>query len=431
MDNKNDKSSNKWSARARDVLDSPDDNFLDLIKVASLDTKKHLRYADWSGIDFSNCDLRGFDFTGARLINCNFSNALINNAIFHKAELCGSNLCEAKDWKQYRINMKEVVPKDIQNNDIFVLAICTRSRSNQLKFCLQSLEKLEIPEGVDFQIVVVDNDIEPSAKNVVSEFKRNSERTVIYEHEPDPGIPQARNKSLNLALEIGANYVGFIDDDAEVSPSWLKEMLKSFNHFGCDVVQGNVDIHYGDRGPFNSIIRQYSARLTGTPLRTATTNNVVIAKRLFAPKPLGLNLRFDPKMRFTGGSDTQFFFDASDVGASIIWSNKAVVSEFLPKSRATALWQLRRSYRTEVNSINIYSQRFGLFNAGMKYVPKILYRILLCFILILLSFLILIFSRSRSLKLACLAGKNIASAFGAFSGLLGLKPLPYKIMRGD
>ena len=59
-------------ARERRVDEAPTDDFAELIRIAGLDPKKHLRFADWSGVDFSGSDLRGFDFTGARLIGCNF-----------------------------------------------------------------------------------------------------------------------------------------------------------------------------------------------------------------------------------------------------------------------------------------------------------------------------------------------------------------------
>ena len=73
--------------RARKVIDAKTDMFTDLIRISRLDPRKHLRYADWSGVDFSGCDLRGFDFTGARLLGCNFSEALIEAACFDQAEI--------------------------------------------------------------------------------------------------------------------------------------------------------------------------------------------------------------------------------------------------------------------------------------------------------------------------------------------------------
>ena len=72
-------------AREQAVDAAETDDFAELIRIAGLDPKKHLRFADWSGVDFSGSDLRGFDFTGARLIGCNFKGARIEGARFDQA----------------------------------------------------------------------------------------------------------------------------------------------------------------------------------------------------------------------------------------------------------------------------------------------------------------------------------------------------------
>jgi formylglycine-generating enzyme required for sulfatase activity len=101
----------RWE-RAHAVANAGTENFAELIKLASLDPKRHLRFADWSGITFRGCDLRGFDFTGARLIGCDFKDAMIKGAQFDYAEFDMSrpnarldskrtNLRASKDWNAY------------------------------------------------------------------------------------------------------------------------------------------------------------------------------------------------------------------------------------------------------------------------------------------------------------------------------------------
>ena len=96
-------------ARNRRIDEAETDDFAELIRIAGLDPKKHLRFADWSGVDFSGCDLRGFDFTGARLIGCNFKDAWIEGARFdqalidearpgEKVDRGRTDLRAAKDW---------------------------------------------------------------------------------------------------------------------------------------------------------------------------------------------------------------------------------------------------------------------------------------------------------------------------------------------
>ncbi len=106
-------------AAERLIDEAETDDFAKLIKIAGLDPKQHLRFADWSGVDFSGCDLRGFDFTAARLNGCRFDGARIagagfdsarfdgvrfDGARFDQAEIDGANLRAVKDWAAYRQN---------------------------------------------------------------------------------------------------------------------------------------------------------------------------------------------------------------------------------------------------------------------------------------------------------------------------------------
>jgi formylglycine-generating enzyme required for sulfatase activity len=90
-----------WAACASEVRKAETDDFRELLRIGHLDPARHLRFADWSGISFRNCDLRGCDFTGARLHNCDFTDALIDGARFDQAEIRDANLKAARDWKAH------------------------------------------------------------------------------------------------------------------------------------------------------------------------------------------------------------------------------------------------------------------------------------------------------------------------------------------
>jgi len=87
-----------------EIADADTNDFVKLILLSGLDPSQHLRFANWSNIDFSQCDLRGYDFTGARLYGCKFNGALINGASFDHAEMDSSALRAAKDWDAYNEN---------------------------------------------------------------------------------------------------------------------------------------------------------------------------------------------------------------------------------------------------------------------------------------------------------------------------------------
>lgn len=108
----------QWAPAMRDVAQAETENFSELIKIGGLDPTQHLRFADWTDLNFAGCDLRGFDFTGARLHGCDFGGARIAGARFDQAEIdlaettlarglsCGKNsvrtdLRKAADWDAY------------------------------------------------------------------------------------------------------------------------------------------------------------------------------------------------------------------------------------------------------------------------------------------------------------------------------------------
>jgi len=101
-----------WAAVKQRLLSSGKTDFASLVKLAGLDPARHMRFAEWSGADFSGSILRGFDFTGARLIGCNFKGAWIKGARFDQALIDEvrpgtkldpdrTNLQAAEDWKSY------------------------------------------------------------------------------------------------------------------------------------------------------------------------------------------------------------------------------------------------------------------------------------------------------------------------------------------
>jgi Uncharacterized conserved protein len=89
--------------RVASVETAPADaDFVSLFRDhGGLDPARHLRFFDWSGIDFSLCDLRWFNFTGANLAGCRFVGAQILGARFDAAQMDRAALRQAKDWESY------------------------------------------------------------------------------------------------------------------------------------------------------------------------------------------------------------------------------------------------------------------------------------------------------------------------------------------
>ena len=94
--------------------------------------------------------------------------------------------------------------------------------------------------GVDFtgiELVVVDNDQTPSAEPLTTALAAEAPFPVIYVHEPEPGVANARNAALEQA---SGDFIAFLDDDEEAPEGWLAALLAAQQRFAADVVFGPV-----------------------------------------------------------------------------------------------------------------------------------------------------------------------------------------------
>jgi formylglycine-generating enzyme required for sulfatase activity len=142
-----------------------------LIKLAGLDPKRHLRFADWSGVTFRGCDLRGFDFTGARLIDCDFKDAMIKGARFDHAEFDisrpyarlgskRSNLRASRDWNAYLAGWRRVhiPPSDdhltigavFQDSPLSPEMVVVPAGTFMMGTSDEEFDRLERPDGKDY-----------------------------------------------------------------------------------------------------------------------------------------------------------------------------------------------------------------------------------------------------------------------------------------
>jgi len=72
-----------------------------------------------------------------------------------------------------------------------------------------------VPDWAEVVLCVVDNDAEGSGREVVEAFEAEAvgRMGVRYVVEARRGIPMARNRAVEVALEAGAEAVVFVDDD--------------------------------------------------------------------------------------------------------------------------------------------------------------------------------------------------------------------------
>lgn len=226
------------------------------------------------------------------------------------------------------------------------VALCTITyrRPVGLAWCLDAVARLTVAADVDLRVIVVDNDVEESARSVV-EGRTVAGTPVRYVIEPRRGIAHARNRALeSVAAEV--DVVAFVDDDEAPDPGWLGALLGVWRETGADVVIGPSVPQLADGTPRWMIDGGFFERkrfATGASISPmfARTSGVLVDARWLRHAPV-----FDARYPLTGGSDTELFQRLASDGARMVWCDEAIVHERVPRSRASVRWLVMRQFRT-------------------------------------------------------------------------------------
>ena len=115
--------------------------------------------------------------------------------------------------------------------------ICTYNRAELLTKALASMEQLDVPTNVAWELLVVDNNSNDSTRDVVTDYAQRGKLPIRYLFEPQQGKMHAVNLGIN---EARGRIVAFTDDDVLFDSHWLDALLKAFEQYNCAGVGGRV-----------------------------------------------------------------------------------------------------------------------------------------------------------------------------------------------
>ncbi|MEN9483643.1 MAG: hypothetical protein RLZZ444_4620 [Pseudomonadota bacterium] len=222
------------------------------------------------------------------------------------------------------------------------ICICTFRRPEGIRRALTSLIDTDTPPGWQIEFIVVDNDKDQSALNIINRVRLDRpDATVRYFAEQNPGVSHARNRCI---AEANGEILTFIDDDEYVGQHWLVNLISTLERQQADAVFGPVVPSFAVPPPawVNATGTHQRARSsTGSPVawRNAQTNNVAFRRSL-----LNSGHRFSVEFAKTGGEDSLFFAAAAASGHHLVWCDEAVVTETVPLERMTRRWVLERAF---------------------------------------------------------------------------------------
>jgi succinoglycan biosynthesis protein ExoM len=219
------------------------------------------------------------------------------------------------------------------------VCIATHRRNERLREVLMDLARQEyLPE----QVVVVDNDADGQARDVIDEIRAAAPPFKLdYDIQAQRNIALTRNRSVELA---SGQWLAFIDDDERAPPHWLSKLLDAAMIYEADGVLAPVEPQLPPgapawicRGKFYDFPHQASGSLVA--LNRMRFGNVLLrGERLRAePGP------FDPRYGLMTGEDGDLLVRLVHKGAKIVWFEDAPVFEPVEKKRLSLRWLMLRA----------------------------------------------------------------------------------------
>ena len=221
------------------------------------------------------------------------------------------------------------------------IAICTRNRAASLGRTLNSLARIEFPDGVQCEIVVVDNGSSDDTAAVIKSFAGTL--SVRYVFEPIRGLSRARNRAVDVA---GGKYIIWTDDDVLVNQQWLSAYVSAFARWpDVDLFGGKILPLF--EGPVPAWLKR-SLPLVATAFGMRDFGDRELEMRESDGLPYGANHAVRTSwpravpFRVDLGVGTDLYGEETEVMRSVLaggkawrWIPAAQVQHFVPPERLT------------------------------------------------------------------------------------------------
>lgn len=222
------------------------------------------------------------------------------------------------------------------------VAICTWNRCALLKETLEQLARLVIPKGVEWELLVINNNSTDSTDEVLASFVRRLPLRVVME--PEPGLSNARNRAVHEAI---GEYVLWTDDDVLVDEQWMTAYAEAFARWPeASIFGGNIKPWFEGTPP-KWLVRVWPQVASAYASRDLGEQEVALSRDVM---PFGANFAvrmseqrrylYDPQLgvrpdSVMGGEETTVIRSMLDDGAKGRWVPEASVRHYIPSSRQT------------------------------------------------------------------------------------------------
>jgi glucosyl-dolichyl phosphate glucuronosyltransferase len=226
------------------------------------------------------------------------------------------------------------------------VAICTWNRSRLLDRTLTQLHRQQIPPGVTWELLLIDNNCTDDTADVVR--KHSAHLPIRHILETKQGHSHARNRAID---EARGELILWTDDDVLVSENWIAEYTRVAADFpDAGFFGGRVTPWFADEVPaetrtmidanLNLLAPVYSLKDYGTAIRPFVADETPFGANMGYRTELLRQYRFDPnfgrvKTGLIGADEVSVLRRMTTAGVSGVWIGSTEVRHYIPRDRTT------------------------------------------------------------------------------------------------
>jgi glucosyl-dolichyl phosphate glucuronosyltransferase len=222
------------------------------------------------------------------------------------------------------------------------IAICTWNRAKLLDQTLSRMHELVMPQGVSWELLVVDNNCTDVTLSVLHKHQNSLPLKILQE--PKQGHSHARNRAVS---EAQGEWLIWTDDDVLVPSDWAQQYWQAMRSFpDAAYLVGPVRPWFESTPP--NWVKQHMPRLMsfwalvdhGPEVRKLAENEHGFGANMAFKLALLKQHPFDARRgrvanRLTSGDDSLVIEQLKQLGHYGVWVGLAPVEHWLPANRLT------------------------------------------------------------------------------------------------
>jgi len=227
--------------------------------------------------------------------------------------------------------------------NMITVNICTWNRAKLLDQTLKSMTKLSVPDGIQWELIIVDNNSTDNTSEVIDHYSTLLPVKKVFERR------QGKCYALNTMLsKASGKYIIFTDDDVLVDRRWLSAYVDAFNQYPDAVYFG---------GPVKPLFEKPPPKWMQENLQEFSIPFAILDPHNYANYVLGMNdyviganmaflkkvfqtREFDCKLghrgdQIVGGEEIEILKEVKAADLKGVWVGKAITTHFIVKERMT------------------------------------------------------------------------------------------------